>query len=145
MMDALRMVWIISRNYNDEKMSKLMSLIAEEIGDRVAQAIKVQVILREPPQEAMQKIRGAEAVLTNWRATYERVREVIFAGGRDPRWEFSKKLLFDRTDYMAKRCEDLCDVAQVLDHFRNILGSKLKVVTGDAVADQGELARAHMC
>jgi dynein heavy chain len=132
MMDALRMVWIISRNYNDEKMSKLMSLIAEEIGDRVAQAIKVQVILREPPQEAMQKIRGAEAVLTNWRATYERVREVIFAGGRDPRWEFSKKLLFDRTDYMAKRCEDLCDVAQVLDHFRNILGSKLKVVTGDA-------------
>eukprot|EP01046_Picozoa_sp_COSAG06_P088682 COSAG06_NODE_35095_length_464_cov_1.665753_1_plen_154_part_11 len=33
---------------------------------------------------------------------------------------------------MAKRCEDLFEVAQVQDHFRNILGSKLKVVTGDA-------------
>jgi dynein heavy chain len=33
---------------------------------------------------------------------------------------------------MASRCEDLYEVAEVLDHFKNILGSKLKVVTGDA-------------
>lgn len=125
-------MWIISRNYNDEKMSNLMKLIAEEIGDRVASKIKVLTILREPPQEAMAQIREAETVLKNWNQTYCEVREVIFQSGRDNRWEFSKKLLFDRTDYMAKRCEDLCDVAQVLDHFRNILGSKLKVVTGDA-------------
>eukprot|EP00736_Rhodelphis_marinus_P009344 Rmarinus@m.3249 len=33
---------------------------------------------------------------------------------------------------MAARCQNLYDVAQVLEHFYNILGSELKAVTGDA-------------
>jgi dynein heavy chain len=132
MMNALRMVWIISRNYNDEKMGFLMKLIADEIGDRVAKKINVTTILREPAEVAMAKIKEAQDVLTSWYTEYNKTKEAIFESGRDNRWEFSKKMLFDRTDYMAKRCEDLFEVAQVQDHFRNILGSKLKVVTGDA-------------
>ena len=132
MMNALRMVWIISRNYNDEKMGFLMKLIADEIGDRVAKKINVTTILGEPAEVAMAKIKEAQDVLTSWYTEYNKTKEAIFESGRDNRWEFPKKMLFDRTDYMAKRCEDLFEVAQVQDHFRNILGSKLKVVTGDA-------------
>ena len=132
MMNALRMVWIISRNYNDDKMGFLMKLIADEIGDRVASQINVTTILSEPAEVAMAKIKEAKDVLESWYTTYNTVKEAIFESGRDNRWEFPKKMLFERTEYMAKRCEDLYEVAQVQDHFRNILGSKLKVVTGDA-------------
>jgi dynein heavy chain len=35
------------------------------------------------------------------------VRKKIEDSGRDVRWEFDRKRLFDRTKYMATRCQDL--------------------------------------
>lgn len=58
--------------------------------------------------------------------TYFEVREKIEQSGSDDRWEFDRKKLFDQTDYMAERCVDLYDVAQVLEQFHNILGPELK-------------------
>ena len=43
MMNALRMVWIISRHYNkDERMVPLMERIAWELAERVAKVINIQ-------------------------------------------------------------------------------------------------------
>ena len=41
------------------------------------------------------------------------MRAKIEASGRDARWEFDRKRLFERTDYMATICQDIYDVAQV--------------------------------
>lgn len=57
----------------------------------------------------------AKNMLLLWKATYFEVRAKIEASGRDARWEFDRKRLFDRTDYMAQICQDLTDVAQVSD------------------------------
>ena len=47
MMNALRMVWIISRHYNtDDKMVPLMERIAWQIGDRVSRRVSPKDILR---------------------------------------------------------------------------------------------------
>ena len=47
MMNALRMVWIISRHYNrDERMVPLMERIAWELSERVAKTVNVRTILR---------------------------------------------------------------------------------------------------
>ena len=52
-------------------------------------------------------------MLDLWKETYFEVRAKIEASGRDSRWEFDRKKLFERTDYMAAICQDLHNVAQV--------------------------------
>ncbi|KAL8575817.1 hypothetical protein ACOMHN_014822 [Nucella lapillus] len=73
----------------------------------------------------------AERMLTTWKQSYLNTRAKIEASGRDQRWEFDRKRLFDRTDYCAHICKHLNEVAQVLQEFYNIFGPELKAVTGD--------------
>ena len=63
------------------------------------------------------KVKTAEAkrMLDLWKDAYFEVRAKIESSGRDSRWEFDRKKLFERTDYMAQICQDLYDVAQVSD------------------------------
>nr|XP_039267660.1 dynein heavy chain 10, axonemal-like [Styela clava] len=132
MMNALRMVWIISRHYNkDERMVPLMERIAWELAERVSRVINVRTIFHETPDEVKALTQEARQMLILWKNTYFEVRAKIEASGRDARWEFDRKRLFDRTDYMAQICQDLTDVAQVLQEFYNIFGPELKAVTGD--------------
>ena len=52
MLNALRMVWIISRHYNtDERMVPLMDLIAIEISEKVAAKINIKTISHYSPQK----------------------------------------------------------------------------------------------
>jgi len=47
MMNAIRMVWIISRHYNtDERMVPLMERIAHEVAGKVAEVIQVSFVGR---------------------------------------------------------------------------------------------------
>ncbi|KAL8020331.1 putative AAA+ ATPase domain, dynein heavy chain region D6 P-loop domain-containing protein [Plasmopara halstedii] len=133
MMNAIRMVWIISRHYNtDERMVPLMERIAHEIVDKVAVEINIHTILRQSPEKALRVIEEAKIVLESWHRTYQNVRERIEASGTDHRWEFDRKRLFEQTDYMAKICENLQEVATVLHQFHQFLGPELKAVTGDS-------------
>ncbi|KAF3820597.1 hypothetical protein GH733_005142 [Mirounga leonina] len=66
-----------------------------------------------------------------WKKAYFDTRAKIEASGREARWEFDRKRLFERTDYMATICQDLCDILQVMEEFYNIFGPELKAVTGD--------------
>ena len=52
-------------------------------------------------------------MLDLWKDSYFEVRAKIEASGRDSRWEFDRKKLFERTDHMATICQNLHDVAQV--------------------------------
>ena len=52
-------------------------------------------------------------MLKTWKKCYFEVRGKIEASGRDQRWEFDRRKLFERTDYMSNICEDLYNVAQV--------------------------------
>ncbi|KAI9223372.1 dynein heavy chain and region D6 of dynein motor-domain-containing protein [Blastocladiella britannica] len=132
LMNAVRMVWIISRHYNkDERMVPLMARVAAELAGRVASEVNVRTVLRRPPAEAKRRIAEGKAVLEAWAATYFATREKIEVSGRDQRWEFDRKKLFETTNYMAARCGDLLEVAEVLEQFYGIFGPELKAVTGD--------------
>ncbi|XP_006865538.1 PREDICTED: dynein heavy chain 10, axonemal [Chrysochloris asiatica] len=132
MMNALRMVWIISRHYNrDDRMIPLMERIAWEIAERVCKVINLHTLFRENRASAQQKTLEAKNTLTLWKKSYFDVRAKIEASGREARWEFDRKRLFERTDYMAIICQDLYDILQVIEEFYNIFGPELKAVTGD--------------
>lgn len=55
----------------------------------------------------------AKNTLKMWKKAYFDIRAKIEASGREARWEFDRKRLFERTDYMATICQDLYDVLQV--------------------------------
>ncbi|XP_059165934.1 dynein axonemal heavy chain 10-like isoform X2 [Physella acuta] len=132
MMNALRMVWIISRHYNkDERMVPLMERIAWELAERVAKVINVRELFTLQTEEIKQRTSEAKKMLTTWQEVYKEVRQKIEISGRDQRWEFDRKRLFDRTEYMSTICQNLYDIAQVLEEFYNIFGPELKAVTGD--------------
>ena len=132
MMNALRMVWIISRHFNsDERMVPLMDLIAIEIAEKVAAKIHIKTIFHYSPEDAMDIIVKGKKVLELWSSCYHQQRELIFNSGTDHRWEFDRKLLFEQTNYTAKICENLYSVAEVLGQFQKFLGPRLKEVTKD--------------
>ncbi|XP_071826175.1 dynein axonemal heavy chain 10-like isoform X2 [Apostichopus japonicus] len=132
MMNALRMVWIISRHYNnDDRMVPLMERIAWQLAERVAKVINIRTIFKDTHPQIKARTHEAKKTLELWKDCYFEVRAKIEASGRDARWEFDRKRLFERTDYMATICQDIYNVAQVLEEFYNIFGPELKSVTGD--------------
>eukprot|EP00899_Mesostigma_viride_P018540 jgi/Mesvir1/26688/Mv20468-RA.1 len=133
MMNALRMVWIISRHYSDDnRMGSLFERIANEIGDKVTEEIDIKALFQMPPSRAVVLIDEAKNVLESWSEVYLQIRERIENSGRDARWEFDRKRLFERTSYMAAICGGLRQMVEVVDDFHKFLGPELKAVTGDA-------------
>ncbi|KAF1480795.1 Dynein heavy chain 10, axonemal, partial [Pygoscelis antarcticus] len=133
LMNALRMVWIISRHYNkDERMVPLMERIAWEISTRVYKVVDLHTLFKEDRAAAKKKIAEAKSTLEQWKKCYFAVRAEIEASGREQHWEFDRKRLFEKTDYMTSVCQDLYDILQVIiEEFYNIFGPELKTVTGD--------------
>lgn len=62
---------------------------------------------------AKAKAQDGKQVLEQWKASYFEVRALIEKSDRDPRWEFNRKKLFEKTDYMASVCQDLYNILQV--------------------------------
>ena len=90
-----------------------MERIAWELSERVIRVINIRTIFRETPEQVKIKTSEATKMLVTWKESYFEVRAKIEASGRDARWEFDRKRLFERSDYMAGICEDLHKVAQV--------------------------------
>ena len=67
-----------------------------------------------------QRTREATRCLHIWKQSYLDVRKKIETSGRDARWEFDRKRLFDRTDYMAQICEDIYSIVQVCKYLHTV-------------------------
>jgi dynein heavy chain len=127
LMNAVRMVWIISRHYNkDERMVPLMARIAWELANKIATVVNVKTVLRLAPNESKRRILDGKNLLEAWSKNYFETREKIEQSGRDQRWEFDRKKLFEQTNYMTQRCGDLYEIAEVLEQFYGIFGPELK-------------------
>ncbi|KAF4659064.1 Dynein heavy chain 10, axonemal [Perkinsus olseni] len=134
LLNALRMVWVVSRYYNtDERMEPLLTRIAEQIAGRVNDQISVRALLRRSPVRAGAIVGRCKATLDGWERSYMETRSRIEESGSDHRWEFDRAKLFKRTKYMSKICGDLMEITKVLEQFYKFLGPELKEVTGDPV------------
>ncbi|XP_063753564.1 dynein axonemal heavy chain 10 [Eleginops maclovinus] len=132
LMGSLQVVWMISCHYNtNERMVPLMERIAWQLCERVLPIIGVSMLFKNKREVAKSKVRDAKQVLDQWKSSYFEVRAEIEESGRNQRWEFDRKRLFERTDYIASVCQDLLNVLQILEEFYNIFGPELKGVTSD--------------
>lgn len=71
---------------------------------------------RDKREVAKSKVHDAKQVLDKWKSSYFQVRADIEESGRNQRWEFDRKRLFERADYMASVCQDYHSVLQVCIH-----------------------------
>lgn len=62
---------------------------------------------------AKSKVYEAKQVLSQWKTSYFERRAEIEQLSKASRWEFDRKKLFEKTDYMASVCQDLYNVLQV--------------------------------
>eukprot|EP01040_Poterioochromonas_malhamensis_P005875 gene5875-6317_t len=133
MVNGLRMVWVISRHYNtDERMAPLMENIAETLSRRVREGIRLSEVLQMDIRQSRKFVQEAKDVLTSWSENYFRMRKRIEDSGSDHRWEFDRKALFSKTDYMSEICANILEIIEAIEHFRVFLGPELKAVTGDS-------------
>ena len=87
MMNALRMVWVISRHYKeDQRMEPLMARIAWEVANKISNQINVRTIFRDNAASSIKLITEAKAVLERWESSYMQMRQKIEDSGRDNRW-----------------------------------------------------------
>ena len=146
MMNALRMVWIISRHYGEyARMGGLMGRVADEIG-RVASEVAdaknpATGVFAVDAATALSRVRDAKLLLDTWRDSYMAMRDKIEKSGRDNRWEFDRKRLFQKTEYVASVCGDLEQMLDAVHGFHRFLGGKLKTVTGEPEAIDEVIAR----
>lgn len=82
-----------------------------------------------PPNQIIERMLEAMELCNRWKSAYFTKRAEIEVKGRDARWEFDKKRLFTRTDYIQSICADVREVAGVLQAFNNIFGPELKSAT----------------
>lgn len=88
-------------------------------------------VLSLRPQEIQKMCTEARKMLQQWRDSYFQVRAKIESSGRDSRWEFDRRKLFDKTDHQAMMCNEIIKISTVLEEFYNIFGPELKAVTGE--------------
>ncbi|EDQ84604.1 uncharacterized protein MONBRDRAFT_30113, partial [Monosiga brevicollis MX1] len=144
LMNALRMVWVISRHFNtDERMVALMERIAWLLCQRVKRSVVPRTVLKKELATAIELCEQAVALLQGWESSYLATRETIEQNGRDARWEFDRQRLFRRTTYLIRVLNDLRQVAGITQEFLNIFGNELKKVTGNPQVIQDVVKRVQ--
>ncbi|KAM9822995.1 dynein axonemal heavy chain 10-like [Syngnathus typhle] len=132
LLNSLQVVWLISCHYNrNDRMVPLMERIVWQLSERVAQAIDIHLLFKDDRADAKSMVDSAKEVLELWKSSYYDVRAEIQEGGTGKRWEFDRRKLFEKTDYMAAICQDLSNVLHNLEEFYNIFCPELKSVTWD--------------
>lgn len=108
------MIWVLSRFYNtDESMVPLCERIAWAMRYKVATILDVKLIFSQPLHIIESKTAAAKEMLETWKQCYMTTRDQIELIGKANRWEFDKVKLFADSDYMARVCGDLNEIATV--------------------------------
>ena len=140
-MNGLRTVWIISRHYKtDDKMMHLLTLISNEIADKVENQINIKELYtltednssyEEQLNVSLNNIKLGLKILKNWIHLWKTTRQKIEEEGLD-RWDFAVPAISTRIDHMVTVLKDLEKNTEILKKFLVFLGPDLKAVTGNS-------------
>ncbi|XP_077294859.1 dynein axonemal heavy chain 10-like [Arctopsyche grandis] len=132
LIDGLNMLWMLSEFYSkDENMVALLERIAHCLCQKIEVHLSVQTLFLLPYGDVYKLAVNAKNMLEKWKKCYMLTRQKIENSGKGARWEFDRRRLFHRTDYLASVCDDLSKVARVLIQFENIFGTELKSILKD--------------
>ncbi|EUB64627.1 Dynein heavy chain 10, axonemal [Echinococcus granulosus] len=129
LMQALQMIWIISPYFNKEdRMTVIFERIAWCLCSRVSRMLTPSELFNLSLQKIEVRIKCGRKLLESWKSTYMTRRADIEASGREYRWEFDKKRLFAKSDYMVGVCSDMEEVVNIVKEYKTMFGPEIKSV-----------------
>lgn len=132
LMEAIRMIWVLSKYYNcEETMVALMERISWQLCQNIMKNLEIKYVFNKSLDEVSKQTQDGHFMMKNWKICYLKTRESIEVSGKGIRWEFDQPRLFKETEYIAKVCDDLNKISSVLQDFYNIFGAELKLVIND--------------
>ncbi|XP_056647538.1 dynein axonemal heavy chain 10 [Diorhabda sublineata] len=132
LMEGLQLIWVLSGYYNtDEVMVPFMERIVWCLLEKVRNTLNNEMLFRHPIEVVKTLTNDAGEMLDRWQTAYLETRQRIEDSGKGQRWEFDKKKLFGASNYMARVCKDLKDVATIIYQFKNIFGPELRSIVSD--------------
>jgi dynein heavy chain len=146
LLNGLRMVWTISKGYNsDDTMLPLLRRTASELCDRVAGEVgSLKLLLggaAADPRGVLALLAGARGVLDTWRRHYSGTRERIEASGSSHRWDFDKRPLLDRAEYMGSVLGEVAHVVGSISQLSTFFScNELRALSSDPSELEGILA-----
>ncbi|NWS24258.1 DYH10 protein, partial [Polioptila caerulea] len=130
LLNALRLVWIMSRHYNKEElMVPFLERISWEISARVRRVVDLQTLFKQDIAAAKKKITEAKNTLERWKKCYFTTCIQVEESGSKRYWKFDVKRLFEKTDYMVLICQDLYDIFQITEELHNVFIPELITVS----------------
>jgi dynein heavy chain len=140
LLNGLRLVFVISRHFKSEdKMGRLLIIIANEIINRVKAKVNIEKLLRPDPGENYERKLGESAlsiekgmsVLKAWIREYTETKEGLEREGGGEGWGYSPIDIKNKPQNMCDILLRFKNVTLQLQKLLNLLGPKLKSVTGN--------------
>ena len=88
-------------------------MLLNSVGYMTSKHSNISSLVRESLAQIKLKASEAKRSLEMWKQSYLDVRKRIEQSGRDARWEFDRKRLFERSDHITQICTDIHSIAQV--------------------------------
>ncbi len=108
---SLRSAWTLSKHYNSDKnMIGLLGKVTFILLLRVRNFVQLEML--PEPQELLSKVRGSLQLLTDWEKAFHQTRLAIEESGREARWEFSVKDIFQPAKHSKQICRDVITIAE---------------------------------
>ncbi|CDJ47273.1 Axonemal 1-beta dynein heavy chain dynein heavy chain, related [Eimeria brunetti] len=96
---------------------------------RIRQDVCVEQLLRKDVEEASTILQQSRALLETWKAEYFNMRARLEESECNRRWEFDRRKLFRKTDYMASMCSKFEEIVKTIGQLKRFIGPKLHSVT----------------
>jgi dynein heavy chain len=140
LLNGLRLVFVISRHFKTEdKMGRLLTIIANEIIHKVKAKVNIEKLLRPDPGENYERKLGESAaiiekgmnVLRAWVKEYSETKDNLESEGGGDRWDYPPTEIKNKPQNMCDILARFKNVTLQLQRLLNLLGPKLKSVTGN--------------
>lgn len=133
-MVGLRNIWSMSNYFCvDANMMMLLRKISFMFTEKIKDIMGLQRLFAADAQtqSVYDCATKCTHLLKDWKRAYVQTRALIEQLGVSSRWEFDKAVLFEDVDHIARICQDIVQVAEIIIEFENMFSANLKSIITD--------------
>lgn len=134
LMVGLRNIWSMSNYYCvDANMLLLLRKISFVFTEKIKDMMALQRLFAADldTRSVFECATKCTDLLGHWKRAYVDTRALIEQLGVSSRWEFDKATLFEDVDHIARICQDIVHVAEIIMQFENMFSAHLKSIITD--------------
>lgn len=136
LMVGLRHIWTMSNYFSvDGNMLLLLRKISFVFTSKIKDIMALNKLFSHPDNPDTRTVytmaTKCAGLLHAWKRSYVETRAHIEELGVTSRWEFDRTVLFEDVDHIARICQDIMQVSEIIIQFENMFSSHLKSIITD--------------